>query len=410
MLTASPLRRRPRRLLASLAFVPCVVAIACSGPPERTPLPADLADRATVPGIPGARTWADEAPPYVDRILTLPAEELKDRFPAVYGRRHSYLALSGGGPRGAFGAGLLVGWTERGTRPEFSFVTGVSTGALMAPFAFLGSDYDHVLEELYTTYSTEDLVEQRSWLGIAFGDAIADATRMREQLARLVDAEVMEAIAAEYRRGRGLQIVTTNLDAGRPVAWNVGWIAASGAPGALELIHDVIMASAAIPVAFPPVVFEVEADGQRYDELHVDGGVTSNVFLYPIGLDWDALSDRLRSEGRPDVYVIRNGYLKERWSSVDRSLVPIAGATVSVLLGAVASGDIYRIYLATQRDQLDYHLAYVPESFDHEELEPFDREFMQALFELGRSQGRAGYPWADAPPGYDTDEEAALEG
>ena len=391
--------------MKTLYFYLCILVITtgCSSLPERNPLPESLSDTAGIPGIEGARYWADEPPPETDDWFRLTKEELKARYPASYAHEHNYLAISGGGQRGAFGAGLLCGWTETGTRPEFTMVTGVSTGALIAPFAFLGPEYDYIIKEIYTSYSTTDIVQPRSSLKTLFGDAATDSTPLREKLVKYIDDEVMAAIAAEYKKGRVLDIVTTNLDAARPVAWNIGRIASSGSPDALALIHDIMLASASIPAAFPPVMFDVEADGQRYDEMHVDGGATSVVYLYPIGLDWGRLAEKLEVKGKPNVYVLRNGVWRKHWESVDRSTIPIALRSMDSLMGSAVLGDAYRIYLATQRDGIEYHLAYIPESFDEESSEPFDKEYMTKLFNLGRQMAIDGYQWKKVPPGYDID-------
>lgn len=385
-----------------VCFCVIIIATGCSSLPERNPLPESLSDTAVIPGIANARYWADAPPPEIDDWFELTKEQLKTKYPATFGRPHNYLAISGGGQRGAFGAGLLCGWTETGTRPEFTMVTGVSTGALIAPFAFLGPEYDHVIKEIYTSYSTEDIVLPRSSLNTLFGDAATDASPLREKLVRYVDEDVLAAIAAEYKKGRVLDIVTTNLDAARPVAWNIGRIASSGSPDALQLIRDVMLASASIPAAFPPVMFDVEASGKRYDELHVDGGATSVLYLYPIGLDWGKLAKRLEVKGKPDVYIIRNGVWRKHWESVERSTIPIALRSMDSLMGSAVLGDAYRIYLATQRDGIEYHLAYIPESFNEESSEPFDKEYMTKLFNLGKQMAKEGYKWHSVPPGYDT--------
>jgi len=373
----------------------------CSSLPERNPLPESLSDTAKISGIASARFWADEPQPEMDDWFELTKEQLKSRYPATYGRAHNYLAISGGGQRGAFGAGLLCGWTDTGNRPEFTIVTGVSTGALIAPFAFLGPEYDRVIEEIYTSYSTMDIVEQRGNLKTLLSDAATDSWPLREKIARHIDEGVIAAIAAEYEKGRILYIVTTNLDAARPVTWNIGRIAASGSPDALQLIRDVMLASASIPAAFPPVMFDVEAEGKRYDELHVDGGATSLLYLYPIGLDWGELAMRLEVKGKPNVYVLRNGRWRKEWKSVDRSTIPIALRTIDSLMGSAVLGDAYRIYLATQRDGINYNLAYIPENFNEESSEPFDREYMTKLFNLGHQMAKDGYKWKTVPPGYD---------
>jgi hypothetical protein len=392
-----------RSVFKTLFYYLCLLVITtgCTSVPERNPLPESLSDVAMIPGIEGARYWADEPPPEIDDWFELTKEQVRTRYPATYGQAHNYLAISGGGQRGAFGAGLLCGWSEAGTRPEFTMVTGVSTGALIAPFAFLGPKYDYVIKEIYTSYSTTDIVKPRSSLKTLFGDAATDSSPLQERLVEYIDEEVMSAIAAEYKKGRVLDIVTTNLDAARPVAWNIGRIASSGSPGALQLIRDIMLASASIPAAFPPVMFEVEADGEFYDELHVDGGATSVLYLYPIGLDWGKLAEKLEVKGKPGVYIIRNGVWRKHYESVDRSTIPIALRSMDSLMGSAVLGDAYRIYLATQRDGIDYHLAYIPESFDEESNEPFDKEYMTKLFDLGYQMASEGYTWHTVPPNYD---------
>ncbi len=394
------MNNRKTTLLVAVLFVVSFL-ISCSSTPERNPLPESLSGVAQIPGIDGARYWADEPQPEMNDWFELTKEQLKSRYPASYGQAHNYLAISGGGQRGAFGAGLLCGWTVTGKRPEFDMVTGVSTGALIAPFAFLGPEYDHVVREIYTSYSTEDIVESRGILGTVFGDAATDSSPLREKLVRYIDIDVMAAIATEFKKGRELYIVTTNLDAARPVAWNIGRIAASGSPDALQLIRDIMLASASIPAAFPPVMFDVKADGQHYDELHVDGGATSVLYLYPIGLDWGKLAERLEVKGKPSVYIVRNGSWRKDYKSVKRSTIPIAMRSIESLTGSAVLGDAYRIYLATQRDGIDYHLAYIPENFSEESSEPFDKEYMTKLFDLGYQMARDGYKWHTAPPGYD---------
>jgi predicted patatin/cPLA2 family phospholipase len=389
------------RLCLICVFV-ATTTIGCGSIHNRNTLPESLSGTATIPGISGARQWADVSPPEIDDWLKLSKEQIKSRYPATFGQAHTYLAISGGGQRGAFGAGLLNGWTETGTRPEFTMVTGVSTGALIAPFAFLGPEYDSVIKEIYTTNSTKDLIQLRSFLNILRSDAAADSSQLREKIAQYVDEKVMAAIAREHERGRMLHVITTNLDAARPVVWNIGRIAASGSPEALELIHDVLLASASVPAAFPPVMIDVEADGERYDELHVDGGATSVMYLYPIGLDWAKITQKLEVKGKPKVYVLRNGPWNNFWEPVKRSTIPIAIRTIDSLMGSVVQGDAYRIYLAAQRDGIDYNLALMPDDFNEVATESFDPIYMNKLFDLGYQMGVEGYQWRKAPPGFDT--------
>ncbi|MCU0974951.1 MAG: patatin-like phospholipase family protein [Steroidobacteraceae bacterium] len=375
-----------------------VVAVALQGcgaaAVRPDPLPGSLAADAAVPGIPGVRYWGDVSPPGFDRWLALPDAALAERYAGVMNRSHEYLLLSGGGAQGAFGAGLLVGWTASGSRPDFEVVTGVSTGALIAPFAFLGPDYDQVLEEAYTSLSTEDLVERRGLLQIVRGDAAADTRRLRAVIARYLDDAAIGAIAAEGRKGRSLLVGTTNLDAGRPVIWDITAIAASGSPRAAELIRDVVLASTSIPGAFPPVLIEVEAGGRRYTEMHVDGGVASQVFLGPSALDWRAIAERLGVQGTPRLFVIRNGWLERAWETTEPRLVPILNRTISTLIHSQSLGDLAKIYLVSRRDGLDFNLAHVPDTFTEEPQEVFDVDYMRKLFALGRSMAESGFPWA----------------
>ncbi|HKX13301.1 MAG TPA: patatin-like phospholipase family protein, partial [bacterium] len=193
----------------------------------------------------------------------------------------NFLAVSGGGDNGAFGAGLLNGWTAAGTRPEFKAVTGISTGALIAPFAFLGPKYDHVLTTVYTTISKDDIFKKRGLIRGFFSDAMADSAPMGQLIERYVDRGLLDAIAAEYAKGRLLLVGTTDLDALEPVIWNMTALAASKHPRALDLFRRIMLASASIPGAFPPVMLDVEVDGVRHQEMHVDGGTIAQVFLYP---------------------------------------------------------------------------------------------------------------------------------
>ncbi len=385
------------RRAASAAAMLALLAGCAVAPTRLNPIdPAAQAD-AQIAGMPGVRHWGDRPPPGIRDWLALDDATLRRDFSAVYGVPHHYLAISGGGADGAYGAGLLVGWTAHGTRPEFTVVTGISTGALIAPFAFLGPRYDPVLRTVYTELSTADLVERRSLVDIVRNDAVASTRPLRRLIERYIDDEMVAAFAAEYRRGRSLLIGTTNLDAARPVTWNITRIAASGAPGARALIHDVILASASIPGVFPPVTIEVESGGRKYDEIHVDGGVTSQVFIYPTGLDWKKVTAKLQVPARPKVYLIRNSRTDPGFQSIQRRLVPIMMRSVSSLIRTQGIGDIATIYVLSQRDGVDFNLAYVPDSFNVEPTETFDKAYMRQLFALGYEAAARGYPWVTGP-------------
>jgi predicted acylesterase/phospholipase RssA len=271
---------------------------------------------------------------------------------------------------------------------------------LIAPFAFLGPSFDHVLQTVYTTVTTEDIVDRRAWVKIPFSDAATDPTPLLELIRKFVDDDVIAAIAAEHRKGRGLYIGTTDLDQMRGRIWDIGAIAASGAPGAKELVHKIMLASASIPAVFPPVRIQVEAEGGRYDELHVDGGTAAQVVVYPATTNWPDLLDLLEVPGKPNIYVIRNAPLKPEPAEVEPKLIPIAGRAISSLIRTQGIGDLYLIYMLSVRDGANYRLAYIPEDFDEESTEPFDTVYMNKLFDLGFRLGRDGYQWVDAPPGW----------
>jgi hypothetical protein len=310
----------------------------------------------------------------------------------------NFLAISGGSDDGAFGAGLLVGWSEAGTRPEFKLVTGISTGALIAPFAFLGRDYDPQLRAVFTGVQPDDIFEQRSILTLPFNDSFADTAPLFRLISHYVNDEMLAAIAREYAKGRLLLIGTTNLDEGRPVIWNIGAIAASGKPGAIELFRKILLASASVPGLFPPVMIDVEVGDQHFQEMHVDGGAVAQMFLYPpsIGLRAD-MQQAARARER-HAFLIRNSRLDPEWASVDRRLFPIVGRAVSTMIHYSGYNDAIRIYATSQRDGVDYNLAYIGADFTVEHKVQFDQAYMRALFDYGYQRARAGYPWAKAPP------------
>jgi hypothetical protein len=395
---------RWRPIVAPLGAILLLVA-GCAGLTRQEAVPQMVQKRATVLELSSVRYWADQDPIdfVADAMAALEREQALWRASGHGGSLPpaEFLAISGGGENGAFGAGLLVGWTAAGTRPAFKGVTGISTGALTAPFAFLGPDYDDELREIYTSISARDVLEQRSYLSAILQDAAADNAPLRRTIARYFDQPLLDAIAAEHAKGRILLIGTTNLDARQPIIWNIGEIAASGRPGALDLVHDILLASAAIPGAFPPVMIDAEVDGKRYQEMHVDGGASAQVFLYPPSLDIRARERATGMRARERrVYVIRNARLDPDWAQVERRTLSIAGRAVSSLIQTQGVGDLYRIYLAAERDGIDFNLAYIPRRFTTPLEEPFDTKYMRELFQLGYDMAVQGYPWAKVPPGF----------
>jgi len=390
-----------RKILIIIFILSALLMSGCAISHKRNPLPEAYGDIAQIPYIPDARVWGDTIPPGIQERIAEIKEQIREKEPEAKYEQIDYLAISGGGANGAFGAGLLVGWTAAGNRPEFRIVTGISTGALIAPFAFLGPEYDAKLKKLYTTTSTKDILEKRPLLSMLTADSAADTKPLRKLLEDVIDVKMLEEIVVEHDKGRRLLIGTTNLDAKRPVIWSIGIIAKSGAPNALQLVHDILVASASIPGAFKPVYIEVEADGRRYDEIHVDGGTSSQVFLYPASLDmrWAARKVGLKGESR--IYVIRNSRIDPIWETVKPKIIPILGNTVDTLIRTQGIGDLYRIFLSAQRDGIDYNVAFIPSDFDEKPKEEFDPEYMGKLFDLGYQMAQKGYPWEKVPPGFE---------
>jgi predicted acylesterase/phospholipase RssA len=196
-------------------------------------------------------------------------------------------------------------------------------------------------------------------------------------------------------------IATTNLDSARSVVWSIGRIANSGHPRSLELVHDILLASAAIPGVFPPVLFDVEADGRSFDEMHVDGGTVSQVFLFPIQLDIRRLMSRFDWQGQARLYVVRNAKISPEWRAVDQKLFSIAQRSIATLIRAQGKGDLYRLYLSSLRDTIDFNLAYIPDSFTGQSTEIFDQAYMNNLFDLGYTLASRGYAWEKSMPGFE---------
>jgi hypothetical protein len=310
-----------------------------------------------------------------------------------------YLAISGGGDNGAFGAGFLNGWTAAGTRPEFKVVTGVSTGALIAPFAFLGPKYDYVLEKVYTTSSQRDIFKKRGLLKGVFSDGMADTRPLANLIASYVNQEFLDEIAAQRARGRVLLVGTANLDTLEPVIWDMTAIASSKAPNAIPLFRSILLASASIPAAFPPVMIDVDVDGVPHAEMHVDGGTMAQVFLYPPSFQFSKTDPALQR--KRTLYIIRNARLDADWASVERRTLPIAIRAIASLTRSQGIGDLHRIYLTARRDGIDYNLAFIPASFDTPHREEFDTNYMRELFATGRQMAQAGYQWQKYPPGFE---------
>ncbi|GJE39742.1 patatin-like phospholipase family protein [Methylobacterium persicinum] len=369
-------------LRAAVALGLAIQMAACGSVP-RTAYTAEQAAAATVPGIPGARVFADAS---VETISELAAN------PQRRASGFTYLALSGGGGDGAYGAGVLNGWSASGARPEFTLVSGVSTGALIAPFAFLGPAYDSYLTEFYTSGVAETLVAQPSLTNVLFGSGLFGDGRLRDLIGRYVTKDLLDAIAAEHAKGRRLLVVTTNLDSQRAVIWNMGAIAASEAPNRLELFRDVLAASASIPAVFPPQFIDVSAGPTQFQEMHVDGSVVTPVFTLPQSLL--LRDDKLRTTGKGQIYVVINGRLEPDFEVTQDNTLAIVGRSFTTASRARSRAALAATYALARANNIGFNLTYVDEAAPKvPAAQGFNTAYMRALYQDGYDKGRTGQFW-----------------
>lgn len=371
----------------------------------RHPVPPDLIMKARISNVDGIRIMQGETKTALQEnlLMSVKEEDPKD-FPTGRDGTKEYvlLAISGGGANGAYGAGLLKGWSEAGTRPLFKVITGVSTGAIIAPFVFLGKDYDDELEMCYTNMSTKDVIGLKPPLMALFGDSLVSNAPLARTIAKMVNKDILDKIAVQHRRGRRLFVGTANLDTQRFVIWDMGVIACRGD---VELFRKVIVASAAIPMIFPPSVFHVEVDGKIYDEIHVDGGTLTQVFTTYNLLEGMAHAAKglginpAKIKGK--IYVIRNGYMTPVYKRVDDNLISLAQRSFDAIIDSQGIGDAYRIYTFARQRGTDYNLAFIPSDFVQNNKEMFDPKAMRRLFDRGYQDAAGGYKWHKSPPGID---------
>lgn len=401
-------------MLVAILFI-AIITHGCAKTRVRNPLPANLEDQVQVAGFENVRVWGDKDSPILDKIAVESIRrEIEASGMGSLKKPVAFLALSGGGENGAFGAGVLCGWTATGNRPNFKLVTGISTGALLAPFAFLGPDYDAQLKEVYTTATDSDIYTKQSILTAYWRESVYDTKPLADTIAKYIDEKVLAAVEREYKKGRLLLVGTTQLDAQRLVIWDMGAIASSDDPRALDLFRKVLLASALMPAIFPPVYINVTADGMEFEEMHVDGGTVTEMMLYeeaikpmvmhvkevlPLIQNNQELLTYLKHRQRT-LYIIRNDQVKPEWDNVKPRLGNIAGRAISTLVKTHGEGDLYRIYVLALRDKLDYNLASIPADFNEPSEGMFDTEYMKKLFNLGYEMARNGYPWQKYPPGY----------
>jgi predicted acylesterase/phospholipase RssA len=404
-----PVIRGPRHGLVLLwAIFACALANGCASR-SRVRAPDVLLDpEATVDlNATGEENYSHSREALESAVARLKAGQANDINPNR--KRYNVLALSGGGSYGAFTAGVLNGWTASGQRPQFDIVSGVSTGALIATYAFLGPQYDHVLCDFYTTTTSQDIYRKRCKAAGLLSDSFVSSEPLRQQIDADITPELLARVAQAHAEGRRLFIGTTNVDTGRLVIWDMGAIASSGKPDALALYRKIVLASASPPGFFPPVPIEVTVNGQTYTELHVDGGTTAQVFFRSSMIPLSPTE--YRQGGRPlsgsCIYVIVAGKAFPNPESVERNTLKIAGSSLAALTYAQTRNDLVRIYTLALLTGMDFRMTEIPQDWSIEkESMNFDPVSMKCLYQRGFQLTTGGQAWADVPPVLDASQQS----
>ncbi len=373
----------------------------CATSLTHTPVPEKYLSQTAILGSKKIRFWGDEEPKEYrsnQDIIQWLEERIKNRNKDVLSPELNVLALSGGGEDGSFAAGVMAGWTRNGNRPHFDVVTGVSAGALVSPFVFLGPKYDDVLFDVFAKLDAEHIYESQIFSGLFGGPSLLSTRPLRDLIHKFVTSEVLNQIAIEHRKGRRLWIGTTNLDAGRPVIWDIGELAVIQQPNKLEIFHKILLASSSIPGLFPPVLMDVTVNDENYTELHVDGGVTRQVFLYPPQFTKSNVAEVISNKFKAKLYIIRNGRSQAIYDPIGTTAYSIALRSFMMTIENKAIGDLYRVYETAKRDGFDYNLAIIPKEFNQKPKDNFDTEYTNSLFYLGYELSKNGYPWSKTPP------------
>lgn len=377
------------RVRMAAAGIAVIAALAGCADTTRQSYTSAEAAVAVVPGFSSLRMYLD-AP-------MLP-KNVNSWTPLTTRPEKNFLVMSGGGAGGAFGVGVLSSWTKKGTRPSFDMVTGVSTGALIAPFAFLGPQYDDRLVALYTSGVARSLMQLRPLPAGLLGQSMAKAEPLRHMVEENVTPAMLAAIAAEHRKGRRLLVLTTNLDSQRAVVWNMGAIADSGRPDALRLFRSVLIASASIPGVYPAVMIDAEANGKPIKEMHSDGGTASQFLAVPDSLMISgAMPAKIPTGPGSHIYVIINNALIPEFAMMqDRTLSVISRAYATLVKSQTRSA-LQALYGFSQRTRTAFHVAVIDAVVPYDTSDPFGTDYMRAVFNLGAAEMEAGSAWKTRP-------------
>ena len=317
----------------------------------------------------------------------LSSREVAHRLQSRFGSRPlTVLALSSGGANGAFGAGALAGATRGGARPEYTVVTGVSTGALVAPFAFLGPAWDAEMTLIFTTGATDDLLRHRA-LGALFGSSVYSGEPLRQLIDRYADGTMVAAIATQAAKGRLLLVATTDLSSGEPVIWDLGSIALHGGRRAKPLIQSILLASASVPGMLPPVAVRFRRRGGMRTETHVDGGVTLPFFIAPQPQDLPRSTALVR--------VIIDGALRTLPRPAHGSALAIFRRSLAAGLSRVTRTQLEATVQALRQRGIGFDYAAIPDSYPLDGSFDFSTQAQRSLFEYAVTCAATGRLWID---------------
>lgn len=386
-------------ILKILFLLSAITALTNCSTSARNPVPKEYAEQAKIKGYETVRAHGYGKNEYFQNDL----EQSLKTYLSNQGENPeiNILALSGGGSDGAFSAGYVTGWTQSGKRPEFYLVTGISTGALVAPFAFLGKDVDPQLTYAFTTISAKDVFEINITDALLGRSASLASTKPLEKLIeKYLNEDILEQIIKAHNQGRRLYIGTTNLDNQRVNIWNIGEIAIQqDKQQSIALIRKILLASASIPIAFPPVKFDVKVGDKNYDELHVDGSMMTEVFLYGFSVDFSEALSKIHNSDKinKSIYIIRNSKIYKEYEPVDQSFLSIGTKALFTLTTSQGVGDLFRIYYLSMKDGLKYNFTFIPYDYIPITKEPFNNLEMNQLFELGYKMGKSQDYWKHSP-------------
>ena len=323
--------------------------------------------------------------PIYSAVTAIPGDNVIRYLERKRGHALNVLSLSGGGQNGAFGAGFLVGWRESGRRPQFDAVGGVSTGALLATHAFLGTAADDaILEKMYTQITKDDIYKDRGLFSIVFGtDSLKDTAPLHAMLVKYVTTETLKRVAEAYDDNRVLFVGTTNIDYGQTWVWNMSLIAKAGD---VELYRKVLLAS--FPIVFPPV----QIDGH----LFVDGAARSNLVVPGM---FGSQKPNPPLYGPGNLYLIDNGRVTEPPAALTRALGPIAATAIGVMMEQSMQTALTRSYFGTRLLGYSYKMVGIPDGVDiGNDVLAFDPTQMRAAFDAGRALAKKPDPWTSTPP------------